>query len=72
MSARDRLARLLGPAGEEVTCDACFDRLDRYVELERAGADADADVPGMRAPRIAWRCTRCSTPPAREPRRRRA
>jgi hypothetical protein len=46
---RDRLARVLGPAGPEVTCEACFEHLDRYVELERAGADAEAAVPGMRA-----------------------
>jgi hypothetical protein len=43
------LARLLGPAGPELTCEECFERLDRYVELELAGADADAQVPGMRA-----------------------
>jgi hypothetical protein len=47
--AVDRLARLLGPDGEEIGCDACFEQLDRYVELERAGADAEAAVPGMRA-----------------------
>jgi hypothetical protein len=45
----EMLARLLGPAGPELTCDACFDELDRYVELELAGRDADAEVPGMRA-----------------------
>ena len=43
------LGRLLGPAGPEVGCDVCFDELDRYVELEVAGADADAAVPGLRA-----------------------
>ena len=43
------LARLLGPAGPEVGCDVCFDQLDRYVELELAGEDADAAVPGLRA-----------------------
>ena len=43
------LARLLGPAGPEVGCDVCFDQLDRYVELEVAGADADAAVPGLSA-----------------------
>ena len=45
----DRLGRLLGPAGPELTCEECFEQLDRYVELERVGADADAAVPGMRA-----------------------
>ncbi len=43
------LARLRGPAGPEVDCDTCFAELDRYVELEVAGADADAAVPGLRA-----------------------
>ena len=43
------LGRLLGPAGPEVDCDRCFEELDRYVELEVAGADADAAVPGLRA-----------------------
>jgi hypothetical protein len=44
-----RLRRVLGPAGPEVTCEECFEQLDRYVELELEGADADAAVPGMRA-----------------------
>jgi hypothetical protein len=43
------LNRLLGPAAPELGCDACFDQLDRYVELELAGADADAAIPGLRA-----------------------
>ena len=43
------LARLLGPAEPEVGCDVCFEELDRYVELELAGADADAAIPGLRA-----------------------
>ena len=42
------MARLLGPVGPEVTCEECFDLLDEYVELEVAGADADARVPAMR------------------------
>ena len=47
---RDRLvARLLGPAGPELTCEQCFDELDRYVELEVSGASAEEQVPGMRA-----------------------
>ena len=28
---------------------ACFDELDRYVELELAGEDVDATIPGLRA-----------------------
>lgn len=49
MRLADLLGRLLGPAGPEVSCETCFDELDRYVELELAGADADAAVPGLRA-----------------------
>jgi hypothetical protein len=49
-SPQDRLiGRLLGPAEPELSCESCFDQLDRYVELELAGADADAVIPGMRA-----------------------
>jgi hypothetical protein len=36
-------------AGPELTCEQCFDQLDRYVELELGGSDADTAVPGMRA-----------------------
>jgi hypothetical protein len=47
---RDRLlGRLLGPRGPELSCEKCFDQLDRYVELERSGASADELVPGMSA-----------------------
>ena len=49
MDPDQTLARLLGPAGREVDCDTCFAELDRYVELELAGVDADAAVPGLRA-----------------------
>jgi hypothetical protein len=50
MSEDKRLIRsLLGPAGPELTCDACFEQLDRYVELELEGRDAEEGVPGMRA-----------------------
>ena len=44
----DAIARLLGAAGQEVSCEACFELLDEYVELEVAGADADRRLPGMR------------------------
>ena len=33
----------------ELSCEQCFDELDRYVELELAGEDADAAIPGMQA-----------------------
>jgi hypothetical protein len=46
---RDLLRRLLGPAGPEVSCEECFERLDEYVELELAGEDAAARLPAMRA-----------------------
>ena len=46
---KEVLGRLLGPREQEVGCDACFQELDRYVELELAGADADAAIPGLRA-----------------------
>ena len=42
------LARLLGPVGEQLTCEECFDQLDRFVELDLSGTEADAAVPGMR------------------------
>ena len=43
------IGRVLGPAEEELGCEACFELLDRYVELELAGTDADAAIPGLRA-----------------------
>lgn len=43
------LGRLLGPEGPEITCDECFAQLDRYVDLEVSGADADAAIPGLSA-----------------------
>ena len=45
----ETLERLLGPAGEEVSCDRCFELLDEYVELELAGEDADGRLPGLSA-----------------------
>ena len=50
MAMSDRLLRaLLGPKDPELTCNECFEQLDRYVELELSGADADAAVEAMRA-----------------------
>jgi hypothetical protein len=43
------LARLLGPDGAQLTCEQCFEQLDRYVELELHRSDADEQLPGMRA-----------------------
>jgi hypothetical protein len=45
----DMLTGLLGPAGPELTCEECFEQLDRYVELELSGHDANAAIPGMDA-----------------------
>ena len=41
--------RLLGPAGPELLCDECFDKLDQYVDLELRGDSADEKITGMRA-----------------------
>ena len=46
---KQAVGRLLGPAEPEVGCDVCFQELDCYVELEVAGANADAALPGLRA-----------------------
>ena len=46
---KQALGRLLGPADPEVSCDVCFQEIDRYVDLEVAGEDADAAIPGLRA-----------------------
>ncbi len=43
------IAALLGPQGPELTCEGCFEHLDRYVDTELAGGDPDRAVPGMRA-----------------------
>jgi predicted anti-sigma-YlaC factor YlaD len=49
MSERnERLERLLGPAGPDIGCEECFERLDEYVELELQDREPDAAVPGMR------------------------
>jgi hypothetical protein len=45
---KQALGRLLGPGEPEIGCEECFAELDRYVELELAGKDADALVPGLR------------------------
>jgi len=46
---RNLIAGLLGPSEAEVSCERCFELLDQYVELELAGENADARLPGMRA-----------------------
>jgi hypothetical protein len=46
---RQALVRLLGSGRPEIGCDECFAEIDRYVELELAGADTEAAVPGLAA-----------------------
>ena len=43
------IARLLGPFEAELSCEDCFEEIDRYVEAQLAGDDADLLVPGMAA-----------------------
>jgi hypothetical protein len=52
------LARVLGPGRPELSCEQCFAVLDRYVELELAGTDAEARFPGMEAHLVG--CPACS------------
>jgi len=49
MKRDEILGRVLGPAEPELTCEQCFEELDRYVELVVAGEQADERVPGMHA-----------------------
>ena len=49
LDVNQALGHLLGRAGPEVGCEVCFDELDRYVELELAGEDVEAAIPGLRA-----------------------
>ena len=46
MATDEAMQRVLGPTGEEVSCERCFEVFDAYVELEIAGEDADAKLPG--------------------------
>jgi hypothetical protein len=52
------LRALLGPGESELTCEECFEMLDRYVEADIAGRDADEEVPRMRAHLIG--CPACA------------
>jgi predicted anti-sigma-YlaC factor YlaD len=49
MAYEESVTRLLGPGESELSCEACFEQLDRYVDLQVAGRDADELVPGMSA-----------------------
>jgi hypothetical protein len=46
---KQALGRLLGPGVPEIGCEACFDQLDRYVELDLAGRDTETALPGFKA-----------------------
>jgi hypothetical protein len=46
---RRTMERVLGPDAPELTCEQCFEELDRYVEMVLAGDGADEGIPGMRA-----------------------
>jgi hypothetical protein len=48
MKRDELLGRVLGPGVPELTCEQCFEELDRYVELTLAGEPADERIPGMR------------------------
>ena len=48
-TSRELIDRVLGPADPEVSCEACFELLDQYVDRELSGEDPDARLPGMRA-----------------------
>jgi hypothetical protein len=43
------LHRVIGPGTPELTCEQCFEELDRYVELVLADEAAGERIPGMRA-----------------------
>lgn len=43
------IKRVLGPSEPEVLCDECFERIDEFVDIELAGGNADAQLPGMRS-----------------------
>ncbi|HET9676826.1 MAG TPA: hypothetical protein VFP21_04910 [Solirubrobacterales bacterium] len=49
MKRDEILNRVLGSGAPELTCEQCFEELDRYVELVLAGEVADERIPGMRA-----------------------
>jgi hypothetical protein len=41
------VGRLLGPSGDEVGCEECFELLDQYVEVQLDGGDTRAALPRM-------------------------
>ena len=65
---KQSLTRLLGPGEPEIGCDECFDELDRYVELELAGADAGAAPRSPTCTARPPRTSRCRRPTTRSSR----
>jgi hypothetical protein len=49
MSTDRAIARLLGPAAAETTCEECFDQLDVYVERDLRAGDAEQAMPRLAA-----------------------
>ncbi|MDX6287078.1 MAG: hypothetical protein QOG53_2563 [Frankiales bacterium] len=49
LDRRERLARMIGPGASELSCADCFAELDRYVDAQFSGQDADIVVPFMAA-----------------------
>ena len=47
--AQQVLRTLLGPDRPEVSCEVCFEKLDRYVEVESTGRNAGKVFPGLLA-----------------------
>lgn len=43
------LSRVLGPGAPELSCEECFEQLDRYVELGLADPGTQEQMPMMRA-----------------------
>jgi hypothetical protein len=43
------IASMLGPGEPELTCEDCFELLDRYVDVTLAAGDPERAAPGMGA-----------------------
>ncbi len=43
------LKQIYSVRDQDITCDECYDVIDRYVELLRLGKDADAVLPDVKA-----------------------
>lgn len=45
--ANRMVTRLLGTGEPELSCEACFTHLNRYVDVQLSGGMADREIPGM-------------------------